>query len=112
MAFIEPVIFILPEHRPDPIGEFRNVIIFGDHDEALPAVHANLGQCHVFAFEMLEIPIAGNFLQLAVIGPGHAVKRAAELIDLAGLGAQFARAMKADIVEGAYVAVLLPDQQE
>ena len=70
------------------------------------------GQGHVLAFEMLEVPRAGDFLEAAVIAPGEAVERAAQLDRIAALGAKLAPAMEAGIVERLDAAVLLANEQE
>ena len=59
---------------------------------------------------MLEVPLTWNMLKRAVIAPGKTVKRALQFLRKTRLGTQLSSPVKTDVVKGANIAVILPNQ--
>ena len=112
VAFVKPPVVIVLDPRADPFAEGGQIMILGDQDEALPALNLEFGQRHVTVLKMLKIPVAGDFLEAAVVTPGKAMKWAAQLQRRTAFGAQLAPPMEADVIKRANFAVALADQQE
>ena len=112
VAVFKIVPLVMRRRRAEPCLEIRQVVVLGDHHETLPQFNACLWQRQVFALQMLEIPLRRDFLEGAVVAPGEAVERAAQLDRWAAGGAQLAPAVEAGVVEGANRSVFLADQQE
>ena len=77
--------------------ERRCILIKIDEYEATPSGHFDLWQAHVATFDMLEVPLIGDALELSFQVPGGAVEGAAEFINRARLVAQASPAMPARV---------------
>jgi len=100
MAVLPVVALEMFGDRADVVHQRLGVGIEVDEHEAAPGVDPGLRQAHVLALPLREIPADRVVLERAVVVPGDAVIRAAELVPAAVQGHQLAATMQAGIVEG------------
>ena len=75
----------------------RCILIKIDKHETTPCRDFDLWQAHVAAFDMLEVPLIGDTLELSFQVPGGAVEGTAKFINRSRLVAQASPAMSARI---------------